>query len=213
MTEQSSQRSVKIGQDERTGWSSDRPRPGGDGPRRPVDISTRCRVLRPEDRMRYSPGSLVVVVSPSAQERDRFIERVFDERGAVLGADKVRALIAGKVAEEELEDRAQALLDAAVGKRLDAGESVVFAADGLDAEERERVVRKAHGLRRPRHVILIEASRDDVADEDRGALNDLRRSLDAGELGAEGFQTALRLGGTAVSDVKKILFRPPPQDD
>src|SRR4051812_36860225 len=36
-------RSVKISDDERGGWSSDRPRREG-GPARPVDISTRCRV-------------------------------------------------------------------------------------------------------------------------------------------------------------------------
>ena len=44
-------------------------------------------------------------------------------------------------------------------------------------------------------------------------LNELRRSLDAGELGAEGFQTALRLNASAASELKKLLFRPPPRDD
>jgi len=35
----------------------------------------------------------------------------------------------------------------------------------------------------------------------------------AGELGEEGFQTALRLGGGSVNELKRILFRPPPKDD
>src|SRR5436190_16682352 len=80
-------RSVKIGADERTGWSSDRPRgrDGQDRPARPIDISTRCRTLKPSDRMRYSPGSLVVVVSASPADRDRFVDRAVEERGAVLG--------------------------------------------------------------------------------------------------------------------------------
>jgi hypothetical protein len=52
-----------------------------------------------------------------------------------------------------------------------------------------------------------------VAEEDLALLNDLRRALDAGELGAEGFQTALRLGGGSAAEVKRILFRPPPRDD
>jgi hypothetical protein len=90
---------------------------------------------------------------------------------------------------------------------------VVLAADGLDAAERDRFVRIAHRLRRPRHVILIEAPRDQVSDDDRATLNDLRRRLDAGELGQEGFQTALRLGGAATGELKRIVFRPPPEDD
>jgi tripartite-type tricarboxylate transporter receptor subunit TctC len=84
-------RSVKIGADERTGWSSDRPRREG-APARPVDVSTRCRVLRPTDRMRYSPGSLVVVVSASPADRDAFINRVIEEKGAVFTLAKIRGL-------------------------------------------------------------------------------------------------------------------------
>jgi hypothetical protein len=50
-----------------------------------------------------------------------------------------------------------------------------------------------------------------VADEDLGALERAApRALDAGELGAEGIQTALRLGGGTAEEVKRILFRPPP---
>ena len=84
---------------------------------------------------------------------------------------------------------------------------------GLGPDERERYVRLAAGLKRPRHLILLETGKDQVADEDRQALNELRRNLDAGELGAEGIQTSLRLGGATLGEVKKILFRPPPRDD
>src|SRR4051794_11253395 len=204
-------RSVRISDDERGGWSSDRPR--RDGAPRPVDVSTRCRVLRPSDTLPYSPGSLLVVVSPSKDQRDRFLERTLESQGPVLSLDKVRALIEGRVAAEEVEERAVQLLDAAAQKRFEAGDSVVLAADGLDAEERDRFVRMAHRLKRPRHVILLEAPRDQVSDDDRAPLNDLRRRLDAGELGAEGFQTALRLGGQTTAEVKRVVFRPPPQDD
>jgi hypothetical protein len=208
-----STRSVRISDDERGGWSSDRPRREGGRPPRPVDVSTRCRVLKPSDRMRYTPGSLVVVVAGSKDARDAFTERVFEEKGAVFSLDKVRSLLAGRVDPEEAEDRAVQLLDAAVLKRLEAGESVVIAADGLDPEERERFVRMAHKLRRPRHLILLEVPRDDVPEEDRPALNELRTALDAAEVGQEGFQTALRLGGGAAGEVKRIVFRPPPQED
>jgi predicted kinase len=204
-------RSVRISDDERGGWSSDRPR--RDGAPRPVDVSTRCRVLRPSDTLRYSPGSLLVVVSPSKAERDRFLDRTLESQGPVLSLDKVRALIEGRVASEEVDERAAQLLDATAQKRFEAGDSVVLAANGLDAGERERFVRMAHRLRRPRHVILLDAPRDQVADDDRASLNDLRRRLDAGELGLEGFQTAVRLGGQTTAEVKRVVFRPPPQDD
>lgn len=204
-------RSVRISDDERGGWSSDRPRRGR--PERPADVSVRGRVLRPSDRLRYSPGSLVYVVSGSRPDRDRLLERVVEERAAVLSADRVRALLAGRVGQDELEERTTQLLDAAVRKRLQGGHGVVIAADGLDAAERERLVRLAAGLRRPRHLILLETARDQVADHDRAALNELRRTLDAGGMGGEGFHTALRLGGGAVSELKRLVFRAEQADD
>ena len=205
-------RSVKIADDERGGWSSDRPRRAGAPPS--ADLSVRCRVLQPEPQLRYSPGSLLVIVSGSRAERDRFAERVLEGPGLLLSLDKVRRLLTGRGAAEDVAaERAPELLDAAVEKRLGAGETVVVAADGLDAEERERLVRMAVRFRRPRHLILVEAPRDEVPEEDRPALNDLRRRLDAGELGAEGFQTALRLGGQAVGELRRIVFRPEPRED
>ncbi|HEV7176918.1 MAG TPA: hypothetical protein VGN29_15570 [Solirubrobacteraceae bacterium] len=212
MPEKPTARSVKISQDERTGWSSERPRAGG-APPRPVDVTVRSRVLAPSHRLRYSPGSLLVIVGPEASEPARFAERVVEERGAMLAPARVRALLAGRVADSEIEERARELLAGAVLKRLQAGQSVVLPLEGFDAGERERYVRLAHGLRRPRHLILLDASRDAVLDSERPALDELRRSLDAGELGLEGFQTALRLGGQALTELKRIVFQPPPRDD
>jgi hypothetical protein len=205
-------RSVKIGADERTGWSSDRPRREG-APERPPNISVHCKVLKPADRLRYSPGSLVVVVSASADEREGFVKRLIEDRASLLSLPKVRDLLSGKVAEEELETRAQELLQAAVSKRLQNRETVVLVPDGVGAEEREPFVRIAAALKRPRHLILLEVARDQVSEEDLPTLNALRRALDAGELGEEGFQTALRLGGGTASEVKRILFRPPPREE
>jgi predicted kinase len=203
---------VKISDDERGAWTSDRPRREGRPPR-PRDISVRSRILSPADRLRYSPGSLVVIVSASAAERDRFAQRVLEDKSTLFSLDKVRALLAGRVAEEEVEARASQLLDAAVAKRLEAGESVVLAAEGVGPEGREVFVRMAAAAERPRHLILLEIPRDQVPEEDRAAINELRRALDAGELGSEGFQTVLRLGGASVSELKRIVFRSPPRDD
>jgi hypothetical protein len=173
----------------------------------------RSRVLSPGDRLRYDPGSLLVIVSASRVERDRFIQRVLEDRSAVLSLDKVRALLAGRVPDEDVEARAAELLEAATLKRLEANETVVLAAEGVEQEERDRFARMAAGVRRPRHLILLETSRDQVPEEDRPVLNELRRALDAGELGAEGFHTALRLGGATIGEVKRILFRSPPRDE
>jgi predicted kinase len=212
VSEKPTARSVKISADERTGWSSERPRPDG-APPRPVDVSTRCRVLAPDERLRYSPGSLLIIVGPEASEPANFAERVLEDRSALLAPARVRALLEGRVAAEEIDERAADLLHAAVLKRLKAGQSVVLPLEGFDAQEREWYVRLAHPLRRPRHLILLEAARELISDEERPALDDLRRELDAGEVGAEGFQTALRLGGSALTELKRIVFAPAPRVD
>ncbi len=131
----------------------------------------------------------------------------------MLSLAKVRTLLAGRVAQEEIEARARELLDAAVVKRLGERQTVVLTLEGLDAGERERYVRLAHGLKRPRHLILLEIPREQVPEEQRNTLNELRRTLDAGEVGLEGFQTALRLGGGTMAEVKRIVFQPPPRED
>jgi hypothetical protein len=170
-------------------------------------------VLAPTDRLRYSPGSLVVVVSASPAERESFLDRLIEDRASLLSLGKVRALLAGRVAEQDIQARAQELLSAAVAKRIENRETVVLAADGLLPDEREPFVRMAAALRRPRHLIMLETPRENVEEDDLAAVNELRRALDAGELGAEGFQTALRLGGGTAIEVKRILFRPPPRED
>ena len=205
-------RSVKISDDERGGWSSDRPRRDG-APPRPPAVSVRCRVLSPSHEVRYSPGSLLLIVSPSLTERDRFTQGLIDKRTTLLSLGKVRVLLTGRVPEEEIPQRAEEVLDAAVLKRLEDNETVVLTADGLGADERERYVRMASRFKRPCHLILIDPSRDAVQDEDRAALNELRRRLDAGELGAEGFRTALRLSGGNLTELKRIVFAHPPRDE
>ena len=167
----------------------------------------------PADRLRYSPGSLLIIIGPESSDPAGFADRVIEERGAILSHDRVRTLLAGRVPAEELEDRASDLLTSAVLKRLQSGQSVALPLEGFDAAEREHYVRLAHPLRRPRHLILLDAPRDSVTDEERPALDELRRSLDAGELGVEGFQTALRLGGNALSELKRIVFASAPRED
>lgn len=170
-------------------------------------------MLKPADRLRYSPGSLLIVACASASERDAFLARLIEDRASLLTLEKVRAVLAGRVPDEEVEARALELLQAAVSKRLQSKETVVLAPDSLQASEREPFVRIAAELKRPRHLILLETARDQVPEEELTTLNELRRALDAGELGNEGFQTVLRLGGGSAGEVKRILFRAAPREE
>src|SRR3954453_2714537 len=115
----SEQRSVRIGDAARGGWSSARP-PQAGAPEREPDVSVRGRVLKPTDLLRYSPGSLLIIVSPSPAIRSRFAERLIEQRGALFSLQKVRDLLAGRVSDEEMDQKAVELLDAAVTKRLEA---------------------------------------------------------------------------------------------
>ena len=204
-------RSVKIGEDERTGYSSDRPRRDGGRPR-PPDLRVNCRVLTPADRLRYSPGSLLIVCCASSDQLEAFLERLIEDRSSLLTRRRVLKLLAGRVPEEELEARADELLKLTVAKRLENRQTVVLGLQDMSAAAREPYLAKASELRRPRHLILLEVPRELVDDEALGELNELRRALDAEELGAEGIQTALRLGGGTAEEVKRILFRPPPRE-
>jgi predicted kinase len=154
-----------------------------------------------------------MIASPSLTERDRFIQRAIENRSPLLSLGRVRVLLSGRVSEDELAGRAEEVLDAAVLKRLEEGETVVLTTEGLGADERERYVRMAARFKRPRHLILLDTSGEGVPEGERAALNELRRRLDAGELGAEGFNTALRLGGGNLSEVKRIVFRYPQGDE
>jgi hypothetical protein len=204
-------RSVKIGEDERTGFSSDRPRSGGRV--RPPDLRVSCKVLAPADRLRYSPGSLLLVACASAPALEAFLDRLIEDRASLLSRSKVLALLAGRVSEEEISERADELLRLTAAKRLENRQTVVLALEDMGASARAPFLAMAAAERRPRHLILLEVPRELVEDDVRADLNELRRALDAGELGAEGIQTALRLGGGSAEEVKRILFRPPPRED
>src|ERR1700722_19364392 len=132
-------RSVKIAADERTGWSSERPRRDG-APPRLADVSVRSRVLRPSDRLRYSPGSMLLVVGAKAADPDHFLARTLEERGVAFSLAKARTLLAGRVPDDQIEARARELLDAAVLKRLAAGQTGAPALGSLDSAARERYV-------------------------------------------------------------------------
>ena len=46
---------------------------------------------------------MLVIVCPSPAERDRFAEQLITNRASLLSLGKVRALLAGRVSEEEID--------------------------------------------------------------------------------------------------------------
>ena len=95
-----------------------------------------------------------------------------------------------------------------VGVLIEVNCETDFVAKGEDFRKLAKELALQVAASNPRWV-----SRDEVPDEERRSLDELRRALDAGELGQEGFQTALRLGGSARSELKRIVFQPAPRDD
>lgn len=204
-------RRVRIGVDERTGWSSDRPRRDGQPEKeRGPNIAVRCRTLSPTDRQRYSPGSVVVVVGGTTEQREQFADKRVEEKSAVLSATRVRKLIEGRVDADQLDAAVDKVLDATVAKRLGSDGSIVVLVDDLTPESRARFVLPAAKLRRPRHLVFLDAPGEA---EDKETLNALRRAVQDGGMGEEGFMTALRLSGKAIEELKRVVFRPPPADD
>ena len=138
-------RSVKIPENERGGWSSERPRRPGEPERPPrlADVSVRGRVLAPSDRLRYAPGSLLLLVGADAAAVEALAARVLEDKSSLLSLAKLRGMLEGRVPAGEIDEKARALLDATAAKRLASGQTVVIALESLDAVERERYVRAA----------------------------------------------------------------------
>jgi hypothetical protein len=167
-------------------------------------------VLDPTDRLRYTPGSLVLVATPDAERAEEYLTGILEERGALLSRGRVERLLQGRVPAEELPEQAATVLERAVHKRLADGDATVLLLEGFDPEEREPWLRAAAARRRPRHLILLDGA---AGDDDKAALGELRKTLMAGGLGDEGLHTAIRLGGSSAAEVKKLVFRAPPRDD
>ena len=125
-------------------------------------------MLRPGDRLRYSPGSLLIVCCASSEQLEAFLERLVDDRATVLTRSRVLQLLAGRVPPEEIEQRADELLLLTAGKRLESRLTVVLGLQDMSAAAREPFVARASELRRPRHLILLEVARELVDEEALG---------------------------------------------
>ena len=105
----------------------------------------------------------MIVLSADQSTREAFCARVLEDTNVLLSMARLRRLLAGRVAEEQIDEKARQLLDATATKRLGAGQTVVIALEGFDAAERERYVRLAHANRRPRHLVFVEVAQGEGA--------------------------------------------------
>ena len=155
-----------------------------------------------------------MVVSASKVDSDAFIERVIEAKNAILSLDKVRALLAGRVKPDEMEARAQELLDTAVAKRLGADESVVLGADS-PGRRRARALcaaRRARARPAPPHPPLRSRATRSPRRTSRRSTRCARRSMPATSAPRASTRRCASAAGPA-AEVKRIVFRPEPRDD
>src|SRR4051812_45216549 len=92
-------RSVKIGADERTGWSSERPPRKGSGRGRPPRPTGRALLVAASDTLSFPSGSLVVFTGADAIAVHRLVGRLLP-RPALISYDALARAVAEKVAPE-----------------------------------------------------------------------------------------------------------------
>ena len=131
----------------------------------------------------------------------------------MLGLDKVRALVAGRVPDDQLEERAAALLEAAVAQapRRWPGR---HRADGRHRcrPNASRYVRVAHSFRRPRHIILLETARGQRRRRGRaGAQRAAPRDSTPARSATRASRPRCGSAARRSRRLKRIVFRPAPE--
>lgn len=204
MLDSNSARRIVIGPEERSGWSSERPREG-----RKAHSQNRARVLSPAAELYYAPRSLLVVCSATPEIRLKFLQRFFSAQ-QIISQRRIEAFLGGSVDSKDLGAAAKQLMHAAISRRLQAGQSTVIAPLELFVDEREDLTKIAHQYKRTAHLIVLDAGRQAVGDENLFAqLAALRAAARSGEVGSEGFRTALVLGRADVDRLQAVFFIDP----
>jgi predicted kinase len=198
-------RSIKIGADETSGWSSDRPQRatgGGGRPRRP---SGRALVLSAGDTLSFPAGGLVVFTGADPVTLHRLVGRLLP-RPAVLSHDQLARAVAAKVPAEKVAAITLQLMTKAVSERVAEGKAVVIETTDLTSELRTALAALAD-RRAGSHLVLLDAGRKAVADEERfEALRAVAAQARSGEIGSEGFSTVVVLGRSDLDKVTEVEF-------
>jgi hypothetical protein len=206
MASNDSVRSVKIGADEKSGWSSDRPQrttaAGGGRPPRP---SGRAMVLSASDQLSFPNGSLVLFTGADPVVLHRLVGRLLP-RPTVLSYDPLARAVAAKVPAEKVAAMTLQMVSKAVRERLAEGLPMVIETTDLSSELRTGLAALA-GPPAGSHLVVLDSGRKAVPDEERfEALRTLATQARSGEIGSEGFSTVVVLGRSDLDTVTEVEF-------
>ena len=198
-------RSVKIGADERTGWSSERPQRASSGPGRPPRPAGRALAVAPSDTLSFPSGGLVVFTGADAVTVHRLVARLLP-RPALISYDALARAVAEKVPPEHVGEVTLRLVGKRVAERQAEGQATVIETGRLSTELRASLAALAD-RRTGSHLVVLDAGRKTVGDDERfEQLRDVVARARNGEIGAEGFSTATVLGRADLDKVTAIEF-------
>jgi hypothetical protein len=197
-------RSIKIGADEKTGWSSDRPhRAAGKG--RPPRPQGRAMVLSAGDALSFPAASLVLFTGADPITLHRFVGRLLP-RPMLINYDQLARAVAEKVPAEKVAAITLQMIGKRVGERLAEGHAVVIETADLTSDVRRALA----GLAGPpagSHLVVLDSGRKAVGDEERfEALRAVSTAARSGEIGSEGFSTVVVLGRSDLDKVTEVEF-------
>jgi protein phosphatase len=173
--------------------------------------------------------SLVVIVGPAGSGKSTLARRLFaaDE---ILSSDALRAVVAGDEADQSASRSAFSILHRELARRLAGGKLTVVDATNLRREHRRPLLARARQAGVPAIAIVLDLPADVVRAQNAGRarvvdadvidrhLAWLRRSVDDGQLAAEGFapvivlRTPVEVAGLRIDRVPLSpapLSRPP----
>jgi hypothetical protein len=198
-------RSVKIGADERTGWSSERPQRAKSGPGRPPRPAGRALNVAASDTLSFPSGSLVVFTGADAVTVHRLVARMLP-RPALISYDTLARAVAEKVPAEQVEEVTLRLVSERVAERQAEGQATVIETGELSSELRTKLAALAD-RRAGSHLVVLDSGRKALGDDERfEALRTVVSGARSGEIGAEGFSTAMVLGRVDLDKVTGIEF-------
>jgi predicted kinase len=151
--------------------------------------------------------SLVVMVGPAGSGKSTLARRLFaaDE---ILSSDALRAVVSGDEADQSASRTAFSILHRELTRRLGAGKLTVVDATNLRREHRRPLVERARRAGVPAIAIVLDLPPDVVRAQNAGRarvvdadvidrhLAWLRRTVDDGQLAAEGFARVVVLRTT-----------------
>ena len=198
-------RSVKIGADERTGWSSERPRRASSGSGRPPRPAGRALPVPASDTLTFPSGGVVVFTGADAPAIHRLVARLLP-RPALISYDVLARAVAEKVPSEQVGEVTLRLVGKRIAERQAEGQATVIETGELSAELRSGLAALAD-RRAGAHLVVLDSGRKAVGDEERfEALRAIGTGARSGEFGAEGFSTAMVLGRVDLDKVTGIEF-------